>query len=134
MTFVIRMKLRGTKKKTSAPQLSRQQALQCTPVVNASIRQIESGDNDVLLEYPLALKPFFLSLFRRFRNTWEVPTKKLKLDEMGSVVWAKIDGSTTVEGIIDDFAKHYGITRQEAELSVTAFLVELGKRGIIAMN
>ncbi|MFN2354117.1 MAG: PqqD family protein [Desulfopila sp.] len=128
------MKLRNTKKKASAPQLSRQEALQCTPVVNASIRQIESEDNDVLLEYPLNLKPFFLSLFRRFENTWDVPTKKLQLDEMGSVVWAKIDGSTTVEDIIDDFAKRYGITRQEAEQSVTAFLVELGKRGIIAMN
>lgn len=134
MTFVSRMKLRSTKKKTPAPQLNRQQALQCTPVVNASIRQLESEDNDILLEYPLALKPFFLSLFRRFQNTWDVPTKKLQLDEMGSVVWAKIDGSTTVEDIIDDFAKHYGITRQEAEQSVTAFLVELGKRGIIAMN
>ena len=53
---------------------------------------------------------------------------------MGSHVWQYIDGKTSVKSMIEDFADHYGVTRQEAEQSITAFLVELGKRGIIAMR
>ncbi len=118
----------------SPPTLSRHEALQCTPVVNASVNFRESDSGVILLEYPLPMKPFFLSLFRRFQQSYEYPTKKLELDEMGSVVWAYIDGQTTVHTMIDDFAEHFKITREEAEQSITAFLVELGKRGIIAMQ
>ena len=115
-------------------QLSRQEALRCRPVINGSIRMENSGEGDVILEYPLPLKPFFLSLFQRFQKNYEYPTKKLQLDEMGSHVWKYIDGKTSVKSMIEDFANHYGVTQQEAEQSITAFLVELGKRGIIAMR
>ena len=116
------------------PSLSRQEALQCTPVVNASVNFSESESGLILLEYPLPMKPFFLSLFRRFQQSYEYPTKKLELDEMGSLVWEYIDGKTTVHSMIGRFAGHYKITIEEAEQSITAFLVELGKRGIIAMR
>ena len=130
------MKLfRSQKSKGVQPvQLSRQDALRCRPVVNGSIRVESSTEGDVVLEYPLPLKPLFLSLFQRFQKSYEYPTKKLQLDEMGSHVWQYIDGKTSVKSMIEDFADHYGVTRQEAEQSITAFLVELGKRGIIAMR
>ncbi|MDJ0624269.1 MAG: PqqD family protein [Desulfocapsaceae bacterium] len=130
------MKLfRSTKTERPQPvQLSRQEALQCQPVINDSIHVENSGEGDIVLEYPLPLKPFFLSLFQRFQKSYEYPTKKLQLDEMGSHVWKYIDGQTSVKSMIEDFASHYGVTQQEAEQSITAFLVELGKRGIIAMR
>ena len=130
------MKFYKSKAKKQHPNqsLSRQEALQCRPVVNSSIHFSESDSGLILLEYPLPMKPFFLSLFRRFQQNYEYPTKKLELDEMGSVVWNYIDGKTDVHTMIDHFAGRYKITTEEAEQSITAFLVELGKRGIIAMR
>lgn len=130
------MKLfRSKKSRGGQPvQLSRQDALRCRPVVNGSIRVEETGEGYVVLEYPLPLKPIFLSLFQRFQKSYEYPTKKLELDEMGSHVWHYIDGKTSVQSMIKQFADHYGVTRPEAEQSITAFLLQLGKRGIIAMR
>ena len=87
-----------------------------------------------MLEYPLLLKPLLQTLFERFQKEQVVPTKKLQLDEMGSLVWRQIDGKNTAQAIITHFASSYGITIQEAEKSVTTFLAQLGKRGIIAMR
>ena len=125
---------RKTQKNQPAPSVSRQEALQCKPVVNSSVISSEIAGGLILLEYPLPMKPFFLSLFRRFQQSYEYPTKKLELDEMGSLVWKHIDGQTSVNTMIMNFAKNYKITAEEAEQSITAFLVELGKRGIIAMR
>jgi hypothetical protein len=93
---------------------------------------LESGE--ILLEFPLQMKPLFHSIFRRFRNSSEIPTKKLQLDEMGSFVWQEINGENNVQAIVTIFSRHYGITRQEAEKSVTAFLANLGRRDIIALR
>jgi hypothetical protein len=122
------------KRRQKTPSISRQESLQCRPVVNTSVNVCESDSGLILLEYPLPLKPFFLSLFRRFQQSYEYPTKKLELDDMGSTVWKYIDGHTTVHTMIAHFADSYRITTEEAEQSITAFLVELGKRGIIAMQ
>ncbi len=92
-------------------------------------------DSDTtILEYPLPMKPFFRSIFERFQNSNEFPTKKLQLDEMGTSVWNRINGEDSTQTIISHFADHYGITPHEAEKSVTTFLVELGKRGLIGMR
>ncbi len=121
-------------KKTQRPTLSRSDALRCIPVANLSVQVIELENGEILLEYPLQIKPFLQSLFERFQKEQGVPTKKLQLDEMGSIVWKQINGKNNTQAIITQFAKTYGITLQEAEKSVTTFLVELGKRGIIAMG
>ena len=128
------MKFLKANKKTQRPTLSRSDALRCVPVVNLSVQVVESESGEILLEYPLQIKPFFQSVFERFQKEQGVPTKKLQLDEMGSVVWKLINGKNSAQAIISQFAKTYGITLQEAEKSVTAFLVELGKRGIIALG
>lgn len=128
-----------TRKTAPKPTISRQDALRCVPVVNESVKVLEGEGGDVLLEYPLPMKPFFISLFRRFQKTAStsptpVPTKKLQLDNMGTIVWQQIDGSNTVKVIITDFAERFQISGQEAEQSVTKFLYELGRRGIIALR
>ncbi len=128
------MKLFRSKSPPAPSGLSRQEALQCTPVVNSSVAVQELDSGEIVVEYPLPMKPFFLSLFRRFQQSQEFPTKKLQLDAMGSNVWREIDGNRNVSRIINRFADHYHITIQEAEKSVTTFLFELGRRGIIAMR
>ena len=49
-------------------------------------------------------------------------------------VWEMLDGSRTTAQIIQQFADSHSISSQEAERSVTLFLRELGKRGLIALR
>jgi len=89
----------------------------------------------VQVEYKLVLKPFLQSIFERFGGTTqEEPTRKLELDELGSQVWHWIDGSRTTAELIETFARSHKISPQEAEQSVTLFLRELGRRGLIALG
>lgn len=127
------MKLLQSEKKGPSA-LSRQEALKCVPVINTSVSFSALDSGEILLEYPLRLKPFFLSVFRRFQHSYQIPTKRLQLDEMGSRVWKDIDGENNVQSIIRNFAAGYNITLHEAEKSITAFLADLGRRGIIALR
>ena len=89
----------------------------------------------MIIEYPLPLKPFFVSLARKFNKTEErTLTKKLQLDNIGSMVWLMIDGSTDVKTIIKQIVPETGLSLQEAEISVTTFLRELGRRGLILLK
>ncbi|MFC1886362.1 PqqD family peptide modification chaperone [Thermodesulfobacteriota bacterium] len=45
-----------------------------------------------------------------------------------------IDGKRTVKQIVHLFAESHRLHIKEAEVSVTAFLHELGKRGIIGIK
>lgn len=104
------------------------------PVQNISVITSSTEAKGLRLEYPLPMKPFLRSLYNRLQKAESFPTKKLELDEMGTMVWQCINGKDSTKTIISGFAAHYNITLHEAELSVTSFLVELGKRGLIAMQ
>lgn len=127
--------MKSSKPPEKKKQLSKTEALLCTPFHNeiAEWQVLENGD--VLIEYPLPIKPLFKSILQRFSNKpIPTPTKKLQLDDMGSLVWNMVDGNKNTKQIIKDFAANYSITLQEAELSVTTFLLGLGKRGLIGME
>ena len=115
--------------------MTRDQALACVPVCNnvLSWKKLENGN--IQIEYQLILKPFLVSIFNRFNRTSSArPTRKLELDELGSEVWEMVDGSRNTADLIGQFADNHGLTIQEAEGPVTAFLRELGKRGLIALR
>ncbi len=115
--------------------MTRDQALACTPVRNNVISWEASDSGLVQVEYRLVLKPFLQSIFERFAPTpSEEPTRKLELDALGSQVWEMIDGSRTTAELIEDFAGRHNISGQEAEQSITLFLRELGRRGLIALR
>ena len=127
------MKLfQGSSKKV---QVSRTEALACTPLVTPSVRVLTGDNGDLMIEYPLAVKPMLQAIFNRFNkgNQQEIK-RKLQLDGQGSQVWELIDGERSVQEIIQLFAKSSGLTLREAEISITAFLRELGKRGIIVLR
>jgi hypothetical protein len=115
--------------------LTRDQALACTPVRNNVINWESSDAGLVRVEYRLVLKPFLQSIFERFLSApSEEPTRKLELDALGSQVWELIDGSRTTAQVIEEFARLHNISGQEAEQSITLFLRELGRRGLIALR
>lgn len=116
------------------PQLTREQALACVPVVNAQVVWERSGDL-VRLRYPMAYKPWFSGLSRRLGADPDKPMQKtLELDPMGSTVWGWLDNRRSVAELSTLLAERYGLQPREAEVSMTAFLRELGRRGVVAMR
>jgi len=117
------------------PELTRTKSLACVPLRAPSINWSEEEPHEVVIEYPLSIKPFFISLAKRFNKGEEQRlTKKLQLDSIGSRVWLMLDGETDVKTIIKNTAQPAGLTLQEAEISVTTFLRELGRRGLIIIK
>ena len=123
------------RKKRKLPALTRDQALACTPVRNDVVSWEVLDSGLVRIEYVLVLKPLLKSISERFGGANDqLPTRKLELDALGSQVWQMIDGSRTTAQLIEEFAGLQKISNQEAEQSITLFLRELGKRGLIALG
>jgi hypothetical protein len=115
--------------------LTRTEALACIPERSPGVAWNLLADGTLLLEYPLPIRPFFLNLARRFNlGRQEHLTRKLQLDQVGSAVWLLIDGQRDVRTLIVDFAAQSRLTRQEAEISLTIFLRDLGRRGLVMMR
>ncbi len=127
------------KKKKALPTLTREQALNCRPVRNNVVNWQRLDSGLVQIEYVLNLKPFLLSIFEKFSSRSEqsptqAPTRTLQLDELGSQVWQMLDGTRTTAELIEQFAETHQVSIQETEQSITLFLRELGKRGLIALH
>jgi hypothetical protein len=89
----------------------------------------------IMLSYPLRPRPWIAGIARRLGQAQDRPViKRLELDEMGSAAWRLMDGRRTVAGIIQSFSEAYQLDPREAEVSITLFIRELGKRGIIGLS
>ncbi len=114
--------------------LDRLQALACTPVRNPEVSEKANAEG-ILLRYPVEVKPWFRSIFKHLsRRRSNIIIRRLQLDELGTSVWQMVDGRKTVAEIAEAFRRTHQLGTREAELSVTAFLKDLGKRGLIAMR
>jgi hypothetical protein len=129
------MPLFKSKKAETRPQLTREQALACIPRKTHLVREERMDDDTLRLSYPLAWKPWFGALAGRF-GAWDSKprTKRLELDLMGTAAWRLIDNKRSVREIIARFAEQFGLQPREAEMSMTAFLKQLGKRGLIVIQ
>ena len=127
--------MRLFKKKPQGPSISRAEALDRIPVKNRQISEDRLETGEVVISYPVIMRPFFAGLAKRFGGQ-EVQTrmKKLQLDELGTSVWNLINGSRSVRQLVKMFAEMHQLEIREAEVSVTQFMRELGRRGLIAMR
>jgi hypothetical protein len=115
--------------------LSRREALNYRPSKSLHISETRLDSGEVILEYPLAVKPWIAALARRFGGQADrVPTKKLQLDAMGTAVWDLMDGSRSVRRIVRIFAETHRLENKEAEVSVTSFIKQLGQRGLLGLR
>jgi hypothetical protein len=123
------------KKKNAPPALSREEALDCIPLISAGVRASRTPEGIVRLRYPLAVKPWLAELARRFGGPTadQPPSRQLELDELGSLTWDLMDGKRSVRRIVHRFAKETEVHPKEAEVAVTHFLRALGRRGIVGM-
>ncbi len=113
----------------------RSRAMACVPVKNGDIREERLESGAVLIHYPVVPRPWVRGILKRLNRLPDAPQlKKLQLDTLGSAVWGLIDGKRSVRQLIDRFAAQYQLQAREAEVSVTQFLRELGRRGLVAMK
>ena len=116
-------------------QLTRSQALDCRPTKSLHTSEMRLETGEVLLEYPLTVRPWMAALAKRFgRRTDRVYTKKLQLDALGTAVWDLVDGKRSVRRIVQIFAETHRLEKKEAEVSVTSFLKQLGQRGLLGLR
>ncbi|UCH34889.1 MAG: PqqD family protein [Armatimonadota bacterium] len=111
------------------PKLSKERALASYPMRNQAVEWSSSGEETVIvMRRREDWVGRLLSLF------FVVPKeRKLQLDRVGSYVWQGCDGQHTVAELIERLAAKYKLNRKEAEVSLTAFLRQLGKRKLIAI-
>lgn len=123
------------KKSPENDLILREKALACKPVRHSGVTEKKTASGEIIISYPAAVRPWFIRwMQRRQKNKDSVFIKQLQLDSMGASAWKLMDGSTSVQAIISYFIDALQMHPREAELSVTAFVRELGKRGIIGMK
>ena len=114
---------------------NRGEALECIPVKNSKVEESRLDNGELLLIYPIIIRPWLAGLFKRMGRQGErTIKKKLQLDALGAEVWELMDGHTRVRGIIKRFASIHQLPQREAEVAVTRFLRDLGKRGLIGLR
>ena len=129
--------MRKKKKKLlqNTPAHSREYALKCIPVKNPQIAEETDTEGELLLRYQVQVRPWFHGVVKRITgNGKTVIERKLQLDHLGTSVWRMIDGRKNVAKITAEFQEQHQLDQREAEISVTAFFKELGKRGLLAMR
>jgi len=104
--------MKASKKK---PQLSRTEALGSVPIKNTEVEEVLLESEDIMLIYPVKVKPWAVGLLRKLGKPPEqIGQKKLQLDALGTSVWKLLDGHRNVKGIIKIFTQQQQVHRKEA--------------------
>jgi Coenzyme PQQ synthesis protein D (PqqD) len=114
---------------------TRAEAFAYCPVKNRQVLEEELEGGALVLTYPLVIRPWLAGVAQRLGlQSGEPLTRKLQLDEMGSLTWSLLDGKRTVQDVVDFLCRRYKLNRREAEVATTGFLRQLGKRGLIGLR
>ena len=123
------------RKKSIQSRMTRDEALSYKPAKNQHISETRLETGEVIIEYPVAVRPLIAAVARRLGKTQNLTqTRKLQLDTLGTSVWDLIDGRHTVRRMINIFAETHRLEKREAEVSVTQFIRELGRRGLLGLR
>ena len=116
-------------------RISRSAALDCKPFKSAEVTEARLETGEVLLVYSMRVRPWFAGLVKRFGGPdGQTHTKKIHLDLLGTATWDLIDDNRSVRQIIEKFARRHQLHPREAEVAVTGFLRDLGRRGLIGLR
>ena len=110
---------------------SRTDALKAVPVPAPGVRASVTPEGLVRITHPAVLRPW---LTRLLPKGLAAPMRTLELDAMGTFVWNRVDGATTVADLARCVAAHYSCLPAEAEQAVALFVKQLGQRGILALR
>ena len=114
--------------KAKQDTIDRARSLDSVPICNEGLRVDETKKNRLVVTIRLKRGKGLMSRFlpKEFK-------RQVKLDELGTYVFRRIDGETTTRQIIDAFRERYRVNRREAELSCVAFLRSLASRHVISI-
>ena len=118
--------LLGRKKKVKG--LTRREALSTLPVRNEALKAEANAKGELVMTVPRRTDWVGKLLAAVFAVPKE---RKIVLDQVGADIWGLCDGQHTVEDIIAALSGKYKLNRKEAEVSLTAYLRQLGRRGLI---
>ena len=123
------------RKRKKGLRVDRAEALKFIPVKNIQITEEQLDSGEILIHYPVTLRPWIAGIVKRFSGSnAELQSKPLQLDQLGTEVWGLIDGSRSVRRIIEIFAKTHQLQIREAEVAVSQFIRMLGQRGLIGLR
>jgi hypothetical protein len=118
-----------------SPELTREQALRCIPVRNREIGESRLENGEVILDFPVAARPWVAAVARWLGADANRPQRgKLQLDRLGTRVWDLLDGVRPMARIVSAFADEHGLEAKEAEVAVTRYVRELGRRGLVGLR
>lgn len=112
----------------------RAQALAAAPVRNPEVAEARSAGGRLILVVPTRVRPWLRGAFALFGSEARSAPRKIELDQLGEEVWGLIDGKRSVAAIAAGLAASRKLEPREAELSVAAFMRELGRRGLVALR
>lgn len=119
-------RLRG---QPSEPSITRRQALSAYPVRNPDVTWRELESNEVVVTVKRPSK----ATWRIISWLFYVPeSRDISLDEVGSFIWQLCDGEHSVADLVEALVKEYKLGKRESEVSLTTYLRDIGKRGLIA--
>ncbi|RKY64005.1 MAG: hypothetical protein DRP99_02975 [Candidatus Latescibacterota bacterium] len=110
-------------------RISREAMLRSRPVRNSQVRWEldDNGEVVITLELKKDWKTKLLS------KLFYIPKRRrISLDEVGSRIWELCDGDHTVRDLIEFLRKRYKLNPKEAEVSLTNYLKQLGKKRLVA--
>jgi hypothetical protein len=115
----------------SGPNITREQSLSAIPVRNQNVQwEFDEEMDETLIVIPRR-NDWWVRMLARF---FFIPDgKRVTLDELGSFVWHRCDGQTTVGDLIRAFGERYKLSRKEAELSMIAFLQQMARKRLIGL-
>jgi hypothetical protein len=123
------------RKKQKDVRVDRAEAFKFIPVKNIQINEERLDSGEILIHYPVTLRPWIAGIVKRFSgSSAELQSKPLQLDQLGTEVWGLIDGKRSVRRIIEIFAKTHQLQIREAEVAVSQFIRMLGQRGLIGLR
>ena len=126
---------RVSEKDLSKGPANRSEALTHRPVKSLEVLEEKLDSGEIVLTYPLTLRGWLASLATRLGlRSKESLTRKLQLDEMGSLTWSLLDGNRTVKDLVDFVCRRYNLNQRETEVAMTGFLRDLGRRGLIGFR
>ena len=109
-------------------RISREAMLASKPIRNELVRW-ERDDNGEVLITLTRQQRWKVNLLAKF---FYIPKeRRIGLDEIGSEVWEMCDGKHSLDRMIRRLADKYKLNRREAEVALTTYLKQLGKKRLI---
>ena len=107
------------------------EALKAVPVRNAHVKAAPLPEDPLRLEVEVEL--LYRTPVQRFlrRLLRAAPTKRYRLDRLGTRVYGMIDGRKTFGELVDEFAAAEKLTFFESRALLGQYLQHLSRRGLV---